>query len=107
MDAFIIGALSSFIVTCVYLLFKKSEKKIIIKIQTGILIAIAFLLFCSLLGCFFMMLELPIIAIITMIPTIIGGFFTIRKILRNFKRMKKNDIDEDKKNDIDEDEKND
>ena len=88
-EAIITGAMMSLIAS----LFVTPKKKRFLQIQMWILISIAVILFISFMASLGSMEEQSL-AIFMVISTFVGEFFMIRKIYKNYKRLKNNDFED-------------
>ena len=93
-DSFIIGALSSLVISAFYFLFKKPSKKSHLYIQNTILIILGVLCLVSFITALTTMTEFPILILATIVVVVPGAFFIVKKFLNNLKLLSSNEFEE-------------
>lgn len=87
-ESFIIGALTSLVLSAFYFLFKKPSKKSHLYIQNIILIILAILCLIAFVVSLTVLTEFPILILPLLITVVPGVFFIIKKLLINQKELK-------------------
>ena len=92
-DTFIIGALSSLVISAFYFLFKKPRKKLHLYIQNAILIVLTCFILIAFIASLTIIIEFPILIIPIIIVAFLGEFFILKKLFNNSEQLINNDFE--------------
>ena len=93
LDSFIVGALTSLILSGFYFLFKKPNKKKYIYIQNAILIILVIFLLFGIIGSIATLSEFPPFIFLIIVYALLIPFI-VKKFLNNLKQLRNNDFEE-------------
>lgn len=93
LDSFIVGALTSLILSGFYFLFKKPNKKIHLYIQNAILTILFIFLLIGFIGGIASLSEFPTFILLIIVDGLLISFI-VKKFLNNLKQLRNNDFEE-------------
>lgn len=92
MESFLVGAISSLIITGLYFLFKKPSKKKHLYIQNTILIILAVLCLIMGISSIFALEDFPALIFLSIFSVSIAGFFIGWKLNKNLKLLQSDEL---------------